>query len=169
MKFQPNSREFRGSAGFTLIELLVVVAIIAVLAALLLPALRGARNQAKIASCANSLRQLSFAFQMYVQDNDGWMPDGNWFRPENHSTNPTKSRLIPFYIKPDHTAVTPWIMHCPDVPYAMASTPPYWGGTYGYNRYWYEDHFGNEFRRRLDSVPDAAQKVVVGDAVGFGP
>jgi prepilin-type N-terminal cleavage/methylation domain-containing protein/prepilin-type processing-associated H-X9-DG protein len=43
--------------GFTLIEVLVVVAIIALLVAILLPALQGARNQARSAVCASNLRQ----------------------------------------------------------------------------------------------------------------
>ncbi len=54
--------------AFTLVELLVVIAIIALLAALLLPALRGARESAKQTYCANNLRQLELAYQMYLDD-----------------------------------------------------------------------------------------------------
>jgi prepilin-type processing-associated H-X9-DG protein len=57
-----------------LIELLVVIAIIAILAALLLPSLKRARDSAKSMQCANNLRQIFTAAQLYGNDNEDRFP-----------------------------------------------------------------------------------------------
>ena len=54
--------------AFTLIELLVVISIIAVLVAFLMPALSRAREQAKIVVCQSRVKQLTLAFNMYMDD-----------------------------------------------------------------------------------------------------
>ncbi|UCD30704.1 MAG: prepilin-type N-terminal cleavage/methylation domain-containing protein [Planctomycetota bacterium] len=61
-------------SGFTLIEVLVVVAIIALLAAILLPALRNARTQAKIASCQVNCKQIGNMTGIYRSEYKGYVP-----------------------------------------------------------------------------------------------
>lgn len=64
----------RQRQGFTLIELLVVIAIIAVLASLLLPALAGAKESARMTKCRNNLRQLTLGMVIYLDDNEDYYP-----------------------------------------------------------------------------------------------
>ncbi len=59
--------------GFTLVELLVVISIISLLMAVLLPALTGARRQARRGVCSSNMRQICLAFNAYAQDNSDWI------------------------------------------------------------------------------------------------
>ena len=83
-----------GSLSFTLIELLVVIAIVAVLAALLLPALKGARDAARTAYCANNMRQLGMIFTIYKDDNNFYPPG-----LRNAGSLTPMSGLVPDYCK----------------------------------------------------------------------
>ncbi len=71
-----NRRSERFLTGFTLIELLVVIAIIALLMAILMPALRKAKEQGKRSVCLNNLKQLTLAWTMYADENDGRIVNG---------------------------------------------------------------------------------------------
>lgn len=59
---------------FTLIELLVVVSILGLLIAILLPALSGARSQARQVVCLSNLSQLGKAMQLYANKNRDYVP-----------------------------------------------------------------------------------------------
>ncbi len=70
----PHPRPQRRTAprsGFTLIEMLVVISIIGILAGLLMPAIVGALDQAKMTQCGNNQRQIMLCMQLYKNQSDG--------------------------------------------------------------------------------------------------
>jgi prepilin-type N-terminal cleavage/methylation domain-containing protein/prepilin-type processing-associated H-X9-DG protein len=74
--------------GFTLIELLVVIAIIAILAAILFPVFLNVREKGRQASCASNLKQLGYAFTLYVADWAAYPGGGPLHRADATGTNP---------------------------------------------------------------------------------
>ena len=73
--------------GFTLVELLVVIAIIGVLVALLLPAVQSARESSRRTACANNLKQIAIANQVFYDVNNRF-PTGQ-LGPTPHASQAT--------------------------------------------------------------------------------
>lgn len=137
----------RKAGAFTLLELLVVIATLGILAALLLPALTRGKAAAQRTQCANNLRQLAFATQMYWDDNNGacfiWKgpPTNNgflyWFGwlqsgPEGQRAYDPATGALYSYLVGHSVGI------CPSLNYYMAQFKLKAEGAaygYGYNRY----------------------------------
>lgn len=63
--------------AFTLAELAVVIAVVGMLSILCLTAMAGAKGQSKIAVCADNIRQIVGASQIYANENQGVLPGLN--------------------------------------------------------------------------------------------
>jgi len=104
--------------GFTLIELLVVIAIIALLMALLMPALEKAREHAKRVICLNNLKQLTLAWLLYADDNDGKIVNG---APQ---TGPRGHGYADIPTGGEHINELPWIGVCESPNYGAGELLP---------------------------------------------
>jgi prepilin-type N-terminal cleavage/methylation domain-containing protein len=62
------SRRTPVASAFTLIEMMIVIAIMALLLALLIPSLRGAREQARRSYCLGNLRQIGIGSHSYASE-----------------------------------------------------------------------------------------------------
>lgn len=60
--------------AFTLVEILVTVAIIGILATLLFPTVSRIKDNANLTKCSSNLRQWGIAYQLYMADHDGLLP-----------------------------------------------------------------------------------------------
>lgn len=83
------TRPSKPRRGFTLIELLIVAAIISLLLSILLPALSGARRQAKQVLCVNNLRCIWTGVLTYVLENGDRVP----FLEDPNLTDPNADPL----------------------------------------------------------------------------
>jgi len=142
----PGAGERRHAGrAFTLIEVLVTISTLALLIALLMPALAGARSQARGLVCRSNVRQLVLAGLGYAGENDGfhvpaaedmWDNSGlhRWHgarRNLNEPFDPSKSPLVR-YLADGH------VRECPaKIDFIKAED---WntsfeqgGGGYGYN------------------------------------
>jgi prepilin-type processing-associated H-X9-DG protein len=91
-----------------LIELLVVVAIIAILASLLLPALSGTRERAKLVLCMNNHRQTYLATGLYCDDFDGKCPPALPELSDSGSYGLRLNHLHGGTVEPPYTSTSSW-------------------------------------------------------------
>lgn len=88
--------------GFTLIEILVTIAIVGMLLSFLIPAIGESRERARRALCANNLRQIYVALNLYADDNEGsYPPDVLPGDPITHRTRASSTAFS--YLYPKYT------------------------------------------------------------------
>lgn len=114
----------RTAHGFTLTELLVVIAVIALLAALLLPVLGKSRAKAEGVTCANNLKQLSVAWQLYTDDN-GDLLVNNHGVPETLARRSTWANNVQDWLDGDDNTNLVFLRDSKLGPYANHATAIY--------------------------------------------
>ena len=79
--------------AFTLVELLVVITVIALLMAILIPVLNRAREMGQRTVCLSNLKQITLAWNLYAEQNDGRLVSGRAFGRTTWRTNSTRTRV----------------------------------------------------------------------------
>ena len=118
-------QRFSGLRGFTLVERVVVISVIALLIATLIPAVKKAKEAARIVQCASNVRPFSIGLHSQAPENLGYGPaylhDGSdcpsrsWSSPINwtvrlYGGKDTNGQWPPGLIRveiPDHRKLNP--------------------------------------------------------------
>lgn len=124
-------------SALTLIELLVVIAIIGILAALLLTAVSKTKGRAQRIYCANNVRQLGQAVQLFVADHHIYPLVAAETRDAVH---PWRAALMQTELDIPHNNSSggyppPGIWHCPAASPPLGAEHPESFWDYGYNAY----------------------------------
>ena len=152
--------------GFTLIELLVVIAIIAILAAILFPIFVAAKANARQTQCANNMRQIGKAVQIYADAWDGMYPANrfNLFptrRNWKHAIRPyVSSRGV--YVCPSNDA------YWRPKPGTMDETGDF-PISYGYNGLIFFEYFRNGAGCKMSQIRDSSRTIYVLETRGTYP
>ena len=113
--------------GFTLIETLVVAVVVALLAALAIPAVAGAQERSRSATCSNRLRDVGMAILLYTQDNQGRFPRSSHSAAANREPGWAAS-IAPYLGARSAEANAAWVNREFRCPSKAEETP----GTYSY-------------------------------------
>jgi prepilin-type processing-associated H-X9-DG protein len=130
-----QSIKLESLSAFTLAELLTVIAAIAIIAALLLAALSRSMAVAQKIHCANNVRQIGLALQMFVADKHEY-PLIAIDYPDHYTGWENSLSRSELDGEPTHATnhyPPPGIWHCPAVPIMPKNFP--WYPDYGYNCY----------------------------------
>ncbi len=121
--------------GFTLVELLVVTGIVGILVALSLVAISQAKGRAQRIQCANNVKQLGFALQSFITENNSYPlfvdpPYGAWVAMLQH----TELSSSTIHLNSGQYLIK-GVWKCPAA-HRPSNLPPHSGYfSYGYNCY----------------------------------
>ena len=146
---------------FTLIELLVVIAIIGILASMLLPTLGKARKKSQQSVCISQQKQISYAINMYVDDNT-YLPSAS--HPDQSSRLGWKIHVAPYLnMQGNGSDGGSAPFRCPNSELGTGYTNQEAGTAYNIN--FGDDRFASKPAVKLEEIENTTQTGIIADSV----